>query len=50
MILIDTDIFVIDRRYFRDAKFQINRRFLNHLKQHEIEPLLFSTCMNFVEL
>ena len=31
MILIDTDVFVIDRRYPRDVKFQVNRKFLDYL-------------------
>jgi len=48
MILIDTDIFVIDRRYFRDAKFQVNRKFLDYLMSNGIDRT--TTIFNLYEL
>lgn len=48
MILIDTDIFVIDRRYLRDPKFQVNRKFLDYLRDKEIDRA--TTIFNLYEL
>ncbi len=48
MILIDTDIFVIDRRYVRDAKFQINRKFLDYLRSKGINRA--TTIFNLYEV
>lgn len=48
MILIDTDVFVIDRRYPRDPKFQVNRAFLDYLRDKEIDRA--TTIFNLYEL
>ena len=48
MILIDTDIFVIDRRYVRDTKFQINRKFLDYLRSKETNRA--TTIFNLYEV
>ena len=48
MILIDTDIFVIDRRYSRDPKFQVNRRFLDYLRDKKFDRA--TTIFNLYEL
>ena len=31
LVLVDTDIFVIDLRYKRDTNYEINLAFLNHI-------------------
>lgn len=36
MILIDTDIFVIDRLFYRDLRFKTNQKFLDHLRTKSI--------------
>jgi len=48
MILIDTDIFVIDRRYVRDVKFQINSKFLDYLSTKGIDRA--TTIFNLYEV
>jgi len=48
MILIDTDIFVIARRYPRDTNFQVNANFLEYLQQEEIDRA--TTIFNLFEL
>ena len=48
MLLIDTDIFVIARRYPRDTNFQINAKFLGYLQQKTIGRA--TTIFNLFEL
>ncbi len=45
--LIDTDVFVIDRRYRRDRNYAVNRRFLDGVKRDRNG---FTTTINLLEL
>ena len=45
--LIDTNVFVIDRRYRRDRNYAANRRFLDAVKR---ERSGFTTMINLLEL
>jgi predicted nucleic acid-binding protein len=47
LVLIDTNIFVIDLRYKRDALFKSNRVFLNYIAEKRIG---FTTIVNLLEL
>lgn len=47
LILIDTNIFVIDLRYKRDANYKINRAFLDHIGD---QGNGFTTIVNLLEL
>ena len=47
LILVDTNIFVIDLRYKRDSKFKINRAFLEHIGKNRNG---FTTIVNLLEL
>ena len=47
LVLIDTNVFVIDLRYKRDVKFNSNRAFLNHLAKKRNG---FTTVINLLEL
>ncbi len=47
LVLIDTNIFVIDLRYKRDVKFNSNRVFLNHIAKKRNG---FTTVVNLLEL
>ena len=47
LILIDTNIFVIDLRYKRDAHYNINRTFLSAIAQSGIG---FTTLINLLEI
>ena len=48
LILIDTNIFVIDPRYKRDVCYKTNRRFLDYIAENEPILLLLLACWNFV--
>ena len=45
--LIDTNVFVIDRRYRRDRNYAVNRRFLDGVKRDRNG---FTTTINLLEL
>jgi len=47
LVLVDTNIFVIDLRYKRDANYEINRAFLDHMAEHKNG---FTTIVNLLEL
>ena len=47
LILIDTNIFVIDLRYKRDTNFKLNRTFLSYVAQNGSG---FTTIVNLLEL
>jgi predicted nucleic acid-binding protein len=47
LVLVDTNIFVIDLRYKRDAYYEINRAFLEHIIEHRNG---FTTIVNLLEL
>jgi predicted nucleic acid-binding protein len=47
LILVDTNIFVIDLRYKRDTHYKINRAFLDHVAERRNG---FSTIVNLLEL
>jgi predicted nucleic acid-binding protein len=47
LVLIDTNIFVIDLRYKRDPLFKPNRAFLNHIAEKRTG---FTTIVNLLEL
>ena len=47
LILIDTNIFVIDLRYKRDTNFKLNRSFLSYVAQNGSG---FTTIVNLLEL
>ena len=47
LVLVDTNIFVIDLRYKRDANYEINRSFLNHISEKRNG---FTTIVNLLEL
>jgi len=46
MLLIDSDVFVIDRRYRKDPKYELNKNFLNFV--HEKEK--YTTVFNVLEI
>ena len=46
-VLVDTNIFVIDLRYKRDANYKNNRAFLNHISERGNG---FTTIVNLLEL
>ena len=46
MLLIDSDVFVIDRRYRKDAKYRTNKNFLDFV--HEEEK--YTTIFNLLEI
>ncbi len=48
LILIDTNIFVIDPRCKRDVCYKTNRRFLDYMAEKEPILLLLLACWNFV--
>jgi len=48
MILLDTDVLIIDLRYLRDARFAANRRFLDHCQLQRL-PLAI-TCQTLLEV
>jgi protein involved in polysaccharide export with SLBB domain len=35
MLLIDSDVFIIDRRYRKDAKYRTNKNFLDFVHEEE---------------
>ena len=47
LVLVDTNIFVIDLRYKRDANYEINRAFLDHMAEQKNG---FTTIVNLLEL
>lgn len=47
LVLVDTNIFVIDLRYKRDAYYEINRSFLDYLAEQKSG---FTTIVNLLEL
>jgi predicted nucleic acid-binding protein len=47
LVLIDTNIFVIDLRYKRDTNYEINRAFLDHIGEKRNG---FTTIVNLLEL
>jgi predicted nucleic acid-binding protein len=47
LILVDTNIFVIDLRYKRDAHYEINRTFLDYITERRNG---FTTIVNLLEL
>jgi predicted nucleic acid-binding protein len=47
LVLVDTNIFVIDLRYKRDANYRINRAFLDHVGEKRNG---FTTIVNLLEL
>ena len=47
LVLIDTNIFVIDLRYKRDTNYEINRAFLEHIGEKRNG---FTTIVNLLEL
>ena len=47
LILVDTNIFVIDLRYRRDSHYKINRAFLDHIDKKRNG---FTTVVNLLEL
>ena len=47
LILIDTNIFLIDLRYKRDTNFKLNRSFLSYVAQSGSG---FTTIVNLLEL
>ena len=47
LVLVDTNIFVIDLRYKRDANYKINRTFLSAIAQSGIG---FTTLVNLLEI
>ena len=47
LVLVDTNVFVIDLRYKRDAHYKTNRAFLDHLAEHNNG---FTTVINLLEL
>jgi len=46
MLLIDSDVFIIDRRYRKDAKYRTNKNFLDFV--HEEEK--YTTVFNLLEI
>ena len=46
MLLIDSDVFIIDRRYRKDAKYRTNKNFLDFV--HEEEK--YTTIFNLLEI
>ena len=47
LILVDTNIFIIDLRYKRDVHFKVNRTFLDHLSEKKNG---FTTIINLLEI
>ncbi len=47
LVLVDTNIFVIDLRYKRDTKYEINRAFLDHIAEKRNG---FTSIVNLLEL
>jgi predicted nucleic acid-binding protein len=47
LVLVDTNIFVIDLRYKRDTNYEINRTFLDHISEKRNG---FTTMVNLLEL
>ena len=47
LVLVDTNIFVIDLRYKRNRNYEINRAFLDHIAKKENG---FTTIVNLLEL
>ena len=47
LVLVDTNIFVIDLRYKRDTNYEINRAFLDHIAEKRNG---FTTIVNLLEL
>jgi hypothetical protein len=41
MILLDTDVLIIDLRYLRDARFAANRRYLDHCQLNRWHACIF---------
>src|SRR4051794_30967530 len=48
MVAVDSDVFLIDSRYRRDANFPANRRFLDELARGEVEGA--TTLFNLLEI
>lgn len=46
ILLIDSDVFVIDRRYRRDPKYEINKQFLDFVLEKE----KYTTTFNLLEI
>jgi hypothetical protein len=46
MLLIDSDVFIIDRRYRKDPKYEVNKDFLDFV--HEKEK--YTTIFNLLEI
>ena len=46
MLLIDSDVFIIDRRYRKDSKYEVNKHFLDFV--HEKEK--YTTIFNLLEI
>ena len=47
LVLVDTNIFVIDLRYKRDINYKVNRAFLDHIREKRNG---FTTIVNLLEL
>ena len=47
-LLLDSDVFLIDCRYQRDAKFPVNRRFLDEIEAQDIRRA--TTVFNLLEI
>ncbi len=47
LVLVDTNVFVIDLRYKRDTNFTVNRAFLDHIAERKNG---FTTIVNLLEL
>jgi len=47
LVLVDTNVFVIDLRYKRDAYYELNRAFLDHMAEQKNG---FTTIVNLLEL
>ena len=47
LVLVDTNVFVIDLRYKRDAYYELNRAFLDHMAEQKNS---FTTIANLLEL
>ena len=42
MLLIDSDVFIIDRRYRKDAKYRTNKNFLDFVHEEEKYTTIFN--------
>ena len=48
MVLIDTDIFVIDRIFIHDYRFKINQKIINYIKENALD--CYTSIFNLYEL